>query len=167
MRGLIEHDVGGVQVGGGVALFVCAAQHGAYACGQLAWAEGLRDVVVRAQFEAEHAFALLDLGGKDDDGRIGLLAVHAHKLVAAHLRHHQVKDDEVGTFMAGGVEGFLSVCSGDDAEALLAQIGGDQVADFPFVVDHQECLRHVNPFYGPRLAASTWFRIDREAGIGH
>ena len=137
-----------------VRLIVRPAQDRAHARGQLPRAEGLGHVVVRAQLQAEHALVLLHLGGEDDDGRVGLLAIDAHELVAAHLRHHQVEDDQVGLFLAGDVDRLLPVRGGDDAEALLSQIGGNQFANFAFVINHQECLGHSLAFYGRESASS-------------
>ena len=117
--------------------FVHAAQHGLDARQHLAGAEGLGDVVVRAQFQAEQLVKLLALGGEHDDGQVGLLADLAADHEAVHLRHHDVQKHDVRPGFAHVVDGLLPVVGGDHLIAFAAKIGVERLVDVDVVVRHQ------------------------------
>ena len=75
-----------------------AAQDGADSHFQLAHAEGLRHVVVRAEAEGEYLVGLRLLRRQDEDRqRFVRLAQFLAHVEAALARHHQVEDQQVGT----------------------------------------------------------------------
>ena len=112
-----------------------AAQHGLDAREQLAHGEGLDDVVVGAELEAEHAVDLLGLGGQHDDGdaarlRVGLET--AADFEAVDFGQHDVEQHEVHT---GGLgEGFAAVGSCLDAVAVLLEVEAQEFTDGGFIV---------------------------------
>ena len=76
-----------------------AAQHGLDAGNQFARAEGLGDVVVGAEFEAEDAVGFAALGGEKDDrhgGKPGGLANGAADIEAVFAGNHDVEHEERG-----------------------------------------------------------------------
>src|SRR5205807_1456429 len=124
------------DVAEGVALLVLgyglgAAQHGFHAGQQLADGEWLGDVVVGAQFESDDLVDFLASRGQHDDWdrrpfSFELLA----DIEAAHARHHDVQDDQVGRFGQSPLQAGNPVGSGDDAVALVFEVvaqAGDHV----------------------------------------
>ena len=104
--------------------------------------EGLRDVVRRAGRDALLAVALHRLGGQGDDRQRGVARVGAdapHRLVAVHLRHHHVHQDEVDLGMAvEHLERVAPVLGVEHAHALGLERAGDGVDVAHVVVDHQD-----------------------------
>src|SRR5438067_2418853 len=71
---------------------MCAPQNRADPQDELAWAERLGDVVVSAEFEPDHAVALLATGGQHDD-RYGCdLPDPPADLQSGHPREHEVEN---------------------------------------------------------------------------
>ena len=54
------------------------------------------------------------------------------------LKRHDVQDDQVGTLVAGGVQGAGPVGLLDDGESVGLQIAAHDVADLGFVVDDED-----------------------------
>ena len=71
-----------------------AAQHGLDAREQLAHGEGLDDVVVGAELEADDAVDGIALGGEHENGKLALFANAFENLHAAHAGHHHVEHDD-------------------------------------------------------------------------
>lgn len=72
---------------------------------QLPDGEGLGDVVVRTQVQAQN-FVLLLLPGGDNQHRgvFPLVPEELAHLKAVHLRQHEVQQDQVGTLLQGQAE---------------------------------------------------------------
>ena len=82
---------------------LAAPQNGSYSQHQLAHAEGLRDVVVRADFEADDAVDLLAARGQHDHrqrARLRVVLDGATHLGARNVRQHQVQNHQVGLALA-------------------------------------------------------------------
>jgi hypothetical protein len=124
---------------GGCGLFVGGfTKVGADAGEEFGHAEGLGDVVVGALVERGdlHGFLLAD--GEDDDGGFSNAADGAGELDAAHFRHGEVGDDEVGRDGAEELEGFEAViCYGDFVAAAL-EGGAEDAGDLALVVDDED-----------------------------
>ena len=75
-------------------------------------AEGLDDIVVRAQFQAEDAVDLFALGREHDDGDGTGLANGAANVDAGHARHHQIQHHHVRVQAFHHFQGLLSVVCG-------------------------------------------------------
>ena len=138
----IKGDVVGAQDVGQASLFARSPEHSAHACYQLLDAEGLGYVVVGAQLQPAHFVALFQLGCKHDDRRIRLLREEPHEVVAAHFRHHQVKEDEVGLFEARHMERVAPVGRFNHAVALALEVEAHHFAKIGFIVNYKNCLNH-------------------------
>ena len=120
------------------------AQHGADPGEELPRAEGLRQVVVRAELQAEDAVELLVLGGEEDDGQAPGAPDAAADLEAVRLRHQDVQDDEVDPARRDAVDGLAAVLRLDHLEAALGEGEADDLADVAVVVRHQDAIhRHL------------------------
>ena len=106
--------------------------------GQFLHPKWLGDVIIRAEFESQHFIGFIEFGGEQDDGRFAFFAIGFDEVVTAHLGHHDVEQNEIGLFGAGGVEGFTSVGGDDDAEIFGFEIVAHEVADVGFVVGDED-----------------------------
>ena len=86
--------MGNAAVVVGLLLLCRAAQHRLYAGHHLAGAEGLYDVIVGAQFEAQYAVYLFAFCGKHYHGYARGLAYLAAHVKTGHLRHHDIQHTE-------------------------------------------------------------------------
>ncbi len=120
-----------------------APQNRADAQQQFARLEGLGEIVVDADLEAAHAIGGLGARGEHDDRHFGAQAQAGGEGEAVFAGHHHVEHDDVER-QAFEEAPRLAGRGGDrHAMAVLAQIGGKQVAQPPVVVDHQHMGRVV------------------------
>ena len=76
------------------------AQHRANPRDQLARFEGLAEIIVGAEFEADHAIDRIGARGQQNHGNIVAGdAQRAQRADAVELRHHDVEHDQRGTFV--------------------------------------------------------------------
>ncbi len=120
--------------GGGPA----AAQYRLHAQDQLARAEGLGDVIVGADLQAQDAVVLVATGGKHDDRHRPLPPHPPAHLQAVHAGEHQVEHDQVGPVRGGAGEGCGAVVRAVDDVTGAVQIPGDDLGDGRIVVDDQD-----------------------------
>src|SRR5207248_3477790 len=116
------------------------------AAAELAHRERLRDVVVRAELEAEHLVELLGLRGEHDDRHRGARAELTADLEAVDLRQHYVEHDEIEVALAEAVERLVAGGRGHYLVAVLAQREREQLLDCMLVVDEEDARglsRHV------------------------
>ena len=108
---------------------------------QFARVEGLAEVVVGADFEADDAVDVLALGGQHDDGRavVGGAQAAADRQ-AVFAGHHQVEHDQVDRVAQQDAVERLAVFGHDDLEAFLRQVAAQQVADAGVVVDDHDLV---------------------------
>ena len=136
-----------------------APQHRAHASEELAQREGLGDVVVGAQLEAEHAVDLGAARGEHDHGHVDAAAAELPADVpAAQPGHHDVEQYEVGRVAQGERERVLAVRRRGGLVALEAQVVLEAAHDLGLIV-HDQDPRH-GPFTGShrvkRLPAPAW-----------
>ncbi len=109
---------------------------------QFAWVEGLAQVVVGTDFQANDAVHVLTFGGQHDDGcavAVGAQAAADRQTVLA--RHHQIEHDQIDRIALQHPVERLAVFGQDDFEAFLHQVAAQQVADSDVVVQHQNFVR--------------------------
>lgn len=132
-----------------------AAKDGAEARHELAGAEGLGDVVVRARVEATDLVGLLALRGQHDDRheRIVTPDLLAH-LVPVQIGEHQIEEHRVGLLVASERRALLPVRSGDDPEPLEPERIGDTERHRWLVLDDENRLSglHGRPMIALRPA---------------
>jgi hypothetical protein len=75
-----------------------AAQHGAHASQKLFYAKRLRQIIVSAQIERSNFVTLIIQRGQDDNGDTGVFAYTPTDLKTIHTWHHDVQDQQMGTF---------------------------------------------------------------------
>lgn len=124
---------------------LAAAQKRADAGDQLAHAEGLGEVVVAADFQADDLVQLGVAGGKEQHGGRGLRAQAAAQLVAVHARQHDIQDKQIIVVGACQREGVLAVVDDVGLVALLFQRVADEFGDGRLVVNDKDaarCLYH-------------------------
>ena len=108
---------------------------------QLARVEGLGQVVVGADLEADDAVDVLDLGGEHDDRRrvVGRAQAAADRQ-AVFAGQHQVEHDQVDGLARQHAVQRLGVFGQQDLEAFLRQVAAQQVADARIVVDDDDAV---------------------------
>ena len=118
-----------------------AAQHGMNARQQLARVEGLGQVVVGADFEADDAVNVFAFGRQHDDGRAVVRCAQAPADgQAVFAGHHQVQHDQVYGVAQHDAVQRLAVFGQDDFKTLLSEIAAQQVADTGVVVKNQDLV---------------------------
>ena len=115
-----------------------AAQHGADAGGDLTGAEGLDDVVVGAELQADHAVGLVAARGQHDDRHLRLAPDLAADVVAGAVGEHQVEEDEVGAHARGRVERVRGSAGDLEVEALAGEGLGERLRDGRLVLDEED-----------------------------
>ena len=112
-------DAGRREIVGGT------AQHRPRAGHDLTGVEGLGDVIVGTQFQAEDAVGVLDAGREHDDGQVGQGGVAAHDagdVPAVAAGQHQVEHHQVRPLTADEGQGHLALVGDEDLVAGLFQI---------------------------------------------
>ncbi len=106
---------------------------------QFARVEGLGQVIVRAEFEAEDLVNVLVAGGEHEDGRgIVTLAQALADFEAIQFGEHHVQHDQRGAKHAHCFERGLAIRCGLDAKALTLQIHLRELQDGGFVVYEED-----------------------------
>eukprot|EP01022_Parablepharisma_sp_SALTPOND_P019249 TRINITY_DN325_c0_g12_i1.p1 TRINITY_DN325_c0_g12~~TRINITY_DN325_c0_g12_i1.p1 ORF type:complete len:912 (-),score=299.24 TRINITY_DN325_c0_g12_i1:4616-7351(-) len=141
----IERETGEAVVArGSAAVDTDAAVDGLDARQQLARAVGLGDVVVGAQFQADHTIGLVGAGGEHDDRDVGLAPHRLAQGKAVGVGQHHVQDHQrelIGKTLELGQEG-RAVMGQADLVLVLFQIGLEQGAGLLVIVDDQYLARH-------------------------
>ena len=105
----------------------------------------LGDEVVRSGLQAGHLVLDLGPGGQQYDRyspRGGVALELPAYLVAVHVGHHDVADDEVDVTLAGAGEPAGAVQRYVHLERLDPQVDRDDVRDGLLVLDDQDAIRH-------------------------
>ena len=100
--------------------------------------ERLRQVIVRACFQARDAVGRGTLRRQKQDGHGAGLANLAREVQAIHAGHHDVQDDEVNRQVFQLGNGIAGIARGNDRVAMLAEITPQKVAQAIVVVHHQD-----------------------------
>ncbi len=149
MGAQVHLDGAGAQKGGGGGAGVLAPpQSGLDAGYQLAGAEGLGDVVLGAQGEADHLVGLFVLRRQEDDRDVAQLANAHAQLEAVDAGHHDVHNGQVEGRACQLFQSRLAAIAGQGVHALGHQQVDHQVGDGLFVVYHQDVRSF---FHGPMV----------------
>mmetsp|Transcript_21671 Transcript_21671/g.84405 ORF Transcript_21671/g.84405 Transcript_21671/m.84405 type:complete len:428 (+) Transcript_21671:1981-3264(+) len=118
-----------------------AAQHRVDAGQQFARIEGLGEIVVRADLQADDAVHVLDLGGQHDDGRAVVGGAQpAADGQAVFAGQHQVQHDQVHRLAGELLVQGPAVLGQQHLEAFLGEVAPQQVADAGVVVDDEDAV---------------------------
>src|SRR5919106_1504132 len=116
-----------------------AAQERAHATHELPDGERLRDVVVRADLEADDLVHLVAPGRQHDDRNGALEPAHAAAdLEASELGKHEVEDDEVDRRLDEALERLFSVARLHHPVALALERIREELLDRLLVVDEED-----------------------------
>ncbi|GAO25994.1 hypothetical protein ALISP_5814 [Alicycliphilus sp. B1] len=135
------------MVGRGLGAGLAPAQDGAYAREQLAWLEGLGQVVVGADLQADHAVHGVALGGEHQHRHLGGRArqrayAPAH-LQAVHVGQHQVQDHQVGQLAALQLrQAARAIGHVRHLQPGLAEVFAHHLREAVVVFDHQQLRVH-------------------------
>src|SRR5690606_17369014 len=118
---------------------------------------GLDEVVIGALAHAPDLVGLLVLGGDDDHrdvlrGRV--LGKLPGRLEAAHSRHHDVHDNQVGLLFLGEPETALTVLGDQRVEPVLLEVGLQHVNFGGRIIDDQYDRHLLAPLYWKRRSGA-------------
>ena len=134
----VDGEVTGAEHLGGRCVPAGAPQHAPEPCHELPRGEGLRDVVVRAELEADDAVHLVVAGRHEEHGRPVATAPQASAhLDAVEHRQPDVEHDGARPQVARRVEGARAVTDDLDAVAGGAQVEPQHVGDGRLVLDDE------------------------------
>ncbi len=119
-----------------------AAQQGLDAGLQLARAEGLGDVVIGAEFEADHPIRLVGGGSQHDDGHLGGATDLLAEGKAILAGHHDVQNDQVRAVLGELLAHLVTLCRRQYLKARPGQVFIEQLADLLVVIDDQQLFAH-------------------------
>ena len=141
-----------------------AAQHCSHAGHKLTRREGLGDIVVRAQLQADEAVGLFDAGGEHNDRHVRPAPQRAADVQAIHSRQVQVEHNQIRPLVTRHSQRCCPVGSRNDAEPAPFQVIPRQLDDFRFVVYNQNrfvhaLLRRVS-LYHKRLKYANLVRLE-------
>ena len=103
--------------------------------------EGLGDEIVRTELHAPPRGQAVDLGGNHDHRQgpqIGIRPKNLQQLEAGFARHGDVRDDQGGFFIPGGVESRRAVGRHHGAKAIQFEHVDEGFADRFVVLDDQD-----------------------------
>ena len=124
------------------AVELATSQQRADAADQLGHREGLRHVVVGAQFEAEHAIDLAVASRQHDDRYVALATQRTADVDARDPGQHDVEDDDVEELGPRQVERRRPVPHGLHVEPLPLERIGDRIDDVGLIVYQQHAWTH-------------------------
>src|SRR6185503_7201541 len=124
-------------------LVLDAAEDGPDAGDELARREGLGQVVVAAQLEADDAVDLLAAGREEEDRDPVVLPDPPADLEAVDLGQHHVEDDEIDAALLHRLERGRAALHRGDGEALLLERVQEDLTDARLIIDDQDVLVHV------------------------
>jgi hypothetical protein len=111
--------------------------------------ERLRQIVVGAQLQPDHAIDLLSARREHQDRRVvASLAQRAADVEAVPVRKHEVQDDEVERAGLNRVHGVTHGRGDGDPALLFLQMHPQQPGELGLVLDDQDCTRHATVLLG-------------------
>ena len=118
-------------------LDLVAAQHGAHPGEQLARAERLGNVIVRAKLEPHHAIRLLVAPREEHDRHVRPFAKRARELHPILARQLEVEQHQVDRLALEHLEHLAPGRADRYAQIVLAQVFDHQLAHADVVIDHE------------------------------
>ena len=112
---------------------------------QFARAEWLGHIIVRAQFQAEHAVDLRRFCSEHDDANAGGGRVATQNFAnfnTVHFRQHQIENNQIGRVSPGLFQRFRAVRRRHDFVTRALEIELNQFNSVGFVIYHQNLCHH-------------------------
>jgi hypothetical protein len=116
------------------------SEHGADPRDQLAWAEWLRQVVVRPELQPEQLVELVVPRGQHDDGDVRIPPDPPRDVEPVEARQAQVEDHEVGLVAMDRIDRRRTVVGGEDRETRVLEVVAGEGDDLRLIVDDQDRL---------------------------
>ncbi|CAG9268642.1 hypothetical protein PCAR4_80005 [Paraburkholderia caribensis] len=133
-----EHERLAMLGGGRFGMQLMAAQHGMNAREQFLRHERLAEIVVRAEFEADHAVHAIGARRQHDDGnRVAAGAQLLERRESVDAGHHQVEHDDRRTLALESAREMRGIVQHREFDAALLEEIAKQVAQVGVVVDEQ------------------------------
>ena len=130
------------------------AQDGANPGDDLPGAEGLGDVVIRAELQPGDPIGLLGSRREHDDRDIAGTPHRPGDIEPVHARQGQIEDHQVGTVAREMLQRVLAVARGHDLETCALEVVANQADDRRFIVD-DEHLGHCEFIVGGTMGRRT------------
>ena len=129
-----------------------AAQDDVHPGDEFARAEGLGDVIVAADLEAQHAIDFVVARGEKQDRNVRGLSDFPADVQAVEFRHADIQNDQVRPVGGKAGQCFLAVARLEDSHPGLLQCNTDDLADVQVVVNDENAVRQTSL---RRMAASN------------
>ena len=117
-----------------------AAQDDVHPGDEFARAEGLRDVIVTADLEAQHAIDLVVARGEKQDRNVRGFSDFPADVQAVEFRHADIQNDQVRPVAGKAGQCFLAVARLEYGHPGLLQCDTDDLADMQVVVNDQDTV---------------------------
>src|SRR5438270_9454825 len=121
--------------------------------------ERLRDVVVRAELQADELVALLVAPAEDEDRDRRVATEGPRDVEAIELRQAEVQHDEIGMLRACARERLRPIGGARDRESRVLEVVPGELDDLRLVVDDEDRLH-------ARMLRTGWRRAIRGSGAG-
>ena len=115
-----------------------APQNGADARGQFARVEGLRQIIVGAQFQAHDAVHIFAARGQHQHRDFAFLPQPLENLEAVDARQHDIEHHQVDAGLQRLLQTAVAFVGRLHGEALAAQEFAEQRGEFGIVIDQQD-----------------------------
>ena len=114
-----------------------AAQNGVDARGEFAGIEGLGEVIIGADLQADDAVHVVAVSGEHDHRDVGDGTDLAENFEAAHAGEHHVENDEGIGAGESAAEADAAVVNGFGAQALRDEVFGDELAQLDIIINDE------------------------------
>lgn len=113
-------------------------QNGPHTCQQFSEAERLRHIVVRTEFEADHAINFLEpMPGSDNHGNIGVGSNLSQQIQSVFPPQSQVENDEARVAFGQMAGQFLPACRRTGRHRMLLEVTGDHPPGGGVIIDNK------------------------------
>ena len=146
-----------------------AAQDDVHPGDEFARAEGLGDVIIAADLEAEHAIDLVVARREKQDRNIGGFSDFPADVQAVEFRHADIQDDEVRPVAGKAGQCFLAVARLEDGHPGLLECDPDDLANMQVVVNDENTVRQTSllaRLAAVELACGRTLRLRRPGRAG-
>jgi hypothetical protein len=105
---------------------------------ELAWIEGLAEVIVSTDFETDNPIDILLQGGEQDDRYVrSRRSQIAAEVQSRPVGQHHIKDDEINLIGHNLLVHLCALRCEQNAKTLLLHVAGEEFTDFGIVIDNE------------------------------
>lgn len=136
---------------------VRSPQDGVHTRNELAWIEGLRQVIVSADFESYDPVDVVAAGGQHQDRNLGLSTELPQNFEPVETREHHVENHESVAPGKGFMKACIAFVGKFEREILAGEEFAEEFAKLSIVIDDQDA-----PHRSSAFCFSAWLAI----GVG-